>query len=181
MVYLLCSDLVTAARALTTTGFDCHQGLPKGLPAGLLHCYQLVWNIVAYPLSGVRNPDQISRLSSPVWFGLPVWWVDSQLVLQIFNEEQTLFWNGAAERQRTSGRCCFWQKWWQDQAEQLVRVHSLLGKNKKRVSPNRKTHNFVCELQSTAMIANSRVLQITERGIIAAKNLKNSCCNKLWG
>lgn len=100
-----------------------------------------------------------------------MWCADSQLVLQIFNEEQTLFWSGAAERERTSGRCCFWQKWWQDQAEQLVRVHSLWGK--KKVSPNCKTHNFVCELQSTALIANSYVSQITECGIIAAENLKN--------
>ncbi|CAK7315940.1 hypothetical protein VULLAG_LOCUS19391 [Vulpes lagopus] len=73
-------DLVTAARALMTTWSDCHHGLPTGLPAGLLHCLQLVWNAVAHPLSG------------------------------IFNEEQTLFWSGTAEKQGTDGRCCFWQK-----------------------------------------------------------------------
>lgn len=34
-------------------------------------------------------------------------------------------------------------------------------------------------LQSTALISKSDVLQITEFGIIAAKDLKGSCCSKL--
>lgn len=179
MVYLLCSDLVTAARALMTTWSDCHRGLPTGCPAGLLHCLQLVWNAVAHPLRGVGNQDQISCLSSPVWFWLTVWWVDSQLVLQIFNEEQTLFWSGTAEKQGTVGRCCFWQKWWQDQAEQLVRVHLLWeGKKKKEYLLTAKLIIVFVSLQSTALISKSYVLQITEFGIIVAKDLKDSCCCK---
>lgn len=110
VVYLLCNDLVTAARGLLTTWFDCHHGLPTGLPAGLLQCSQLVWNAAAQPLSGMGNQDRILCLSSPIWFGLLVWWIDCQLALQIFNEEQTLFWSGTAEEQGPGGRCCFWQK-----------------------------------------------------------------------
>ena len=49
-------------------------------------------------------------LSSVVWFGLLLWWIDSQLALQIFNEEQTLFWSGTAEEQGPGESCCFWQK-----------------------------------------------------------------------
>lgn len=116
VVYLLFNDLVTAARGFMTTWFDSHYGLPAGLPSGLLQCSQPVWNAAVQPLSEVRNQDWISCLSSPVWFELLMGWIDSQLALQIFNEEQTLFWSGTAEEQETGGRYCFWQKWWKDQA-----------------------------------------------------------------
>lgn len=76
-------------------------------------------------LSGVSDEDWISCLSSPVWAGLPVSCIDSQLALQVFKEEQILFWSGTAEEQETDGRCCFWQKWWQNQSQQVVRVHLL--------------------------------------------------------
>lgn len=57
-------------------------------------------------------------------------WPDSQLALQCFNEEQTLFESDTAEEgPGTGGRCCFWQEEWYDPPEQLVREHLLWEKN----------------------------------------------------
>lgn len=131
VLYLFCQDLITATCALLATQLNYHHDLLPGLRAEFFLSSELVRNAQAraQPLCGVSHQDQILCPSSLVWFELPVGWTDSQLASKCFNEEQTLFWSGAAEEQSTGGRCCFWQEEWYDPAEQLVREHSLWKEN----------------------------------------------------
>lgn len=80
LIYLLyrsfiCSNLVTTAHALTATWFVCHRDIQTRLPE-LLHGEQFVWKAEAQPPSGVSKQDWILSLFSPVWFELPLEWID---------------------------------------------------------------------------------------------------------
>ena len=107
MVYLVRNDLVTAAaRGLLTTWLDDHHGLPTGFCSAPSLCRMQQHSPLVVRVTEIG----FDCLSSVVWFGLLLWWIDSQLALQIFNEEQTLFWSGTAEEQGPGEGCCFWQK-----------------------------------------------------------------------